>query len=158
MLGMSISDMITSFFGFFLSTWPMPKDTWLAYGAVGSAATCSMQGFFFQLGIAATPLYNCALAYFYLMKIIYGWNDRKLLVIEPFLHAIPVLFALTTAIAGLVLKLYNPDHLGSMCWINEYPTYCSTNLTCERGEGAKGYRWACKYYYSGACQADTGLT
>jgi hypothetical protein len=70
-------------------------------------------------------------------------NDRIARRAEPFLHAIPILFAWGTAIAGLPLKLYNPaDRIGFFCYVAEYPTFCSLRDSCERGENARVYLWA----------------
>eukprot|EP00957_Ditylum_brightwellii_P082387 6264303-Ditylum_brightwellii.AAC.1 len=46
MVGLSIFDILISFFFFFLGTWMVPKETgWL--WAVGNTSSCSAQGFFF---------------------------------------------------------------------------------------------------------------
>lgn len=115
-VGMSFSDSISSLFGFFLSTWPMPRNTWLVHGAIGTEATCQMQGFLFQFGIVATPLYNCSLGCFYFLKIVHGWADEDIRKFEWLLHLVPLTVATITAIAGVVLKLYNPQSRGYMCW------------------------------------------
>ena len=143
--GLSLGDMITSFFGFFLSTWPMPVDTFLSWGASGTNGTCEAQGFLFQLGILATPLYNVMLASFYLLTVTFGWKEDKMKKIEWLFHLIPWASGLGTAIAGLMLGLFNPSTRGSICWIEEYPPYCSSSLTCERGQNAVTYRWAFLY-------------
>jgi len=144
-MGLSVADMITSFFGFFLSTWPMPKDTFLASGAIGTTATCSMQGFMFQLGILAMPLYNIVVGFYYLLKVVFGWKESRLRKLEWVFHGFPWSIALATAIAGLILKLYNPSPRGSMCWIEEYPPYCSNSLSCTRGANSLYYRWGFLY-------------
>jgi len=144
LVGISVHDMISSFFGFFLSTWPIPADTWLVWGATGTVQTCTMQGFFFQGGISAAPLYHASLSTVYVLNIVYEFsNERIARKAEPWLHGIPILFAWGTAIAGLPLKLYNAaDRVGFFCWIAEYPPYCSLRGTCERGENADIYRYA----------------
>jgi len=144
-LGLSVGDMITSLFGFVLSTWAMPKDTFLAWGAAGTTATCSMQGFMFQLGILATPLYNVVIGFYYLLKVVFGWKESRLRKFEWLFHGLPWSFALATAITGLILKLYNPSPRGSMCWIEEYPPYCSSSLSCTRGAKSSYYRWGFLY-------------
>eukprot|EP00957_Ditylum_brightwellii_P156536 11914217-Ditylum_brightwellii.AAC.1 len=49
MLGLSLFDILYSFFYFFLGTWMAPKETeWL--WAVGNTASCSTQGFFVIFG------------------------------------------------------------------------------------------------------------
>ena len=144
LVGISIHDMISAFFGFFLSTWPVPAETWLVYGASGTTRSCTMQGFFFHAGISASPLYHASLSSVYVLNIVFELsNDRIARRAEPLLHAFPILFAWGTAIAGLPLKLYNPaDRIGFFCYIAEYPTYCSLRDSCERGENARVYLWA----------------
>lgn len=45
MMFMSIADVVASF-TFFLTTWPIPKNTPGAFWAVGTTETCTAQGFF----------------------------------------------------------------------------------------------------------------
>jgi len=147
LVGISIHDMIADLFGFFLSTWPMPADTWLVYGAVGTTQSCTMQGFFFQAGIGAAPLYSAALTTFYLLNVVFNMSPENIAKhAGKWLHGIPILFGWGTAIAGLPLNLYNAaDRVGFMCWIAEFPTYCSLRGNCERGQNAGAYRWAFLY-------------
>jgi rhamnose transport system substrate-binding protein len=146
LVGISIHDMIAAFFGFFLSTWPIPEDTWLVYGNVGTTQTCAMQGFFFQAGIGATPLYSAALTTFYLLNVVFKLPTDRIVKAEPFLHGIPIAFGWGTAIAGIPLTLYNAaDRVGFMCWIAEFPAYCSLRDSCQRGDNAVIYRWAFLY-------------
>jgi len=50
MAGYSVFDIVYSFFYWFLGSWMTPKETgW--YGAAGNTATCTLQGFFFFMGI-----------------------------------------------------------------------------------------------------------
>lgn len=117
LVGIGISGMLASFFGFFLSTWPVPSDTWLVWGNVGNQGTCIMQGFFFQAGISATPLYAGALTTVYLLRVVLRVKRDRLVQVELFMHGFINLFAWGTAIAGLPLKLYNSaDRIGFMCW------------------------------------------
>jgi hypothetical protein len=147
LVGISVHDMISSFFGCFLSTWPIPANTWLVYGNVGTIRSCTMQGFFFQAGIGAAPLYSAALTTFYLLNVVFELPSETIVKkAEPFLHGVPILFGWSTAIAGLPLKLYNAaDRVGFMCWIAEYPAYCSLRDSCQRGANANAFRWAFLY-------------
>mmetsp|Transcript_17865 Transcript_17865/g.30810 ORF Transcript_17865/g.30810 Transcript_17865/m.30810 type:complete len:151 (+) Transcript_17865:61-513(+) len=115
-VGLSSADMFSSFFGFFLSTWPMPSGTWLAYGASGNEHTCEMQGFFFQLGLCAATLYQASLVSFYFLTISRGWSKSNLKRYELLFHALPCSVALGTAVAGLFLQLYNAMPRGNVCW------------------------------------------
>jgi rhamnose transport system substrate-binding protein len=147
LVGISVHDMISSFFGCFLSTWPIPADTWLVYGNVGTVRSCTLQGFLFQAGIGAAPLYSAALTTFYLLNVVFELpTDTIVKKAEPFLHGVPIIFGWGTAIAGLPLSLYNAaDRVGFMCWIAEYPAYCSLRDSCQRGANANVYRWAFLY-------------
>lgn len=144
----ALSGILISFFGFFLSTWPIPSDTWLVWGNYGTIQTCTMQGFFFQVGISATTLYAGALTTVYMLSIVWKIQRQRLVQLEFWMHIFINLFAWGTAIAGLPLKLYNPaNRLGFMCWIAEYPPYCSLRNNCQRGINAFEYRFAFVYVW-----------
>jgi len=144
LMGMSVCDLIVSM-AFLLGTWPMPRGSPMAYDARGNIATCNFQGFMAQFGLAV-PLYNCTLSFYYLFKIRYGWSWRFIeRMVEPVLHAVPIVIGLSTAMAGLFLKQYNNDNWE--CYISPYPLNCKeswTNggkTTCIRGDNASIYRW-----------------
>ena len=133
----------------FLSTWPIPAGTVGVYGASGTTATCTTQGFFLQLAIMA-PLYNAALSLYYLLMIRYSWSEERLRKLRVPLHGAILVFGISTAVAGLPLTLYNNANL--WCWQAPYPWGClesSVNngiTTCERGDNATTvYRWAFFY-------------
>ena len=149
LLSMSIFDVLSSC-ALFMSTWPIPADTpsKIVYGAVGNQATCSAQGFFVQFSMG-TVLYNATLSAFYLLSIRFRWPpERVAKKAEPWLHAVPVLFALGTAIAGVPLGLYN--YARFMCYIVAKPFKCQETWKfgddpekpCQRGDNATVYNWA----------------
>lgn len=119
LLAMSINDFITSFW-YSLSTWPIPAGTPNLYGPSGSQAFCAAQGFFVQLGIA-TPLFNAALAFHYLFTIRYRWKEqeKKMKRAQRYFIAVPLIWGLGTAFAGLGMKMYNNANL--WCWISSVP-------------------------------------
>jgi len=142
--GMSACDLLHSCASF-LTSWPIPRDYAHSKWNVGTQGSCTAQGFFIQLS-TGTVLYNCMLAVFYLLSIRQGWSDERIqLTVEKFMHAIPLCFALFTAIAALPLTLFNP--LGGWeCYINPYPSDCLQSYqagdemtTCERGDNGKLY-------------------
>jgi len=158
--GLSAGDMITSFFGFFVNSWAAPNTLggeygfFSPYGAMGTTETCEAQGFLFQLGILITPLYNVMIGTFYLLTVTFHWKETRLKKVAWFFHLIPWTFGLGTAIAGLVLDLYNAPALGSVCWIEEYPPFCAmvdptgnivSHDNCVRGVNDNLYRWAFLY-------------
>ena len=116
LLGMSISDFFGSFTSF-LSTWPIPRGG--ACLAAGTKATCTAQGFFFQITTLCTPTYNISLSIYYLLMIVKGWRESRVKKIEKYLHALPICLGFGTAFASLGLKIYNSA--GFFCWIgNDY--------------------------------------
>jgi hypothetical protein len=143
MIGLSVCDLLMSA-GLFTSTWPMPKDTLNVWGAVGTVQSCEAIGFLEQAGVAAT-MYNGSLSTYYLLRIRYGWTPSRIARVEPWMHAIPLLFGLATMIASLTLNLFNSGLFD--CWIAPFPQGCQESwrndgeTTCERGDNASLYQW-----------------
>ena len=144
MIGLSVCDFIMSG-GLFTSTWPMPTDTPLVWGAVGNVQSCEAVGFLEQSGVGAV-MYNGSLSIYYLFRIRYGWKPSQLRKVEIWLHTVPIVFALTTMIASLPLKLFNSGLFD--CWIAPFPQGCEETwrsvdgtTTCERGDNASLYQW-----------------
>jgi hypothetical protein len=145
LFGMSLFEALESVWNF-ASTWPIPRGTEGVFGAIGSTQTCTAQGFFLQLGLAV-PFYNTCLAIYYFLIIKYNVSDDNLRKnIEPYMHAIAVLFPLATCIVCLSLDLFNNANL--WCWIAPLPLNCTgsgivgNNEQCERGDHAWIFRWA----------------
>jgi len=146
MVGLSISDIFSSAM-MFLSTWPMPTNSWLHWGAAGTARTCSAQGFFLQLGLCTATFYQATLLLYYFLTIVKKKRESQIKKCKIFFHLVPCTVGLGTSIAGLVLELYNPTSRGSVCWIAEYPAYCSKSLSCDRGHNAILYQWWFLYVF-----------
>ena len=153
LLGMSLSDVVGSF-AVALSTWPIPSlesgtiDGGSIFGASGTQGTCSAQGFFVQVGMAA-PLYNGVLSVYYLLMVRYRWNENsnKMRLLENICHVLVWLLALGTAFASLGLGLFNSANV--WCWIAPLPLDCVSSVkaengqgTCVRGDNAWVYRLA----------------
>eukprot|EP00551_Chaetoceros_affinis_P019059 CAMPEP_0203717028 /NCGR_PEP_ID=MMETSP0092-20131115/1607_1 /ASSEMBLY_ACC=CAM_ASM_001090 /TAXON_ID=426623 /ORGANISM="Chaetoceros affinis, Strain CCMP159" /LENGTH=488 /DNA_ID=CAMNT_0050595749 /DNA_START=29 /DNA_END=1495 /DNA_ORIENTATION=+ len=133
MLGLSITDILSSIIGNILSTWPIPSGYHLY--AAGSVGTCDAVGFFNTLTIFATPVYYCSLTTYYLVQLKYNWLDRDIRAIEKWLHIVPWSLGLVAAVIGLATKSYGPNP--STCWLTQaYPIGCdepSSLYDCERG-------------------------
>jgi len=146
MVGLSVCDLLMSI-GLFTSTWPMPADTMLVWGASGTTETCELVGFLEQAGLAAV-LYNASLSTYYLLRIRCGWTARRITRIEMWaLHPVPIVLALATMIASLALNLFNQGLWD--CWIAPFPQGCTETWrstadnppTCVRGDNASLYIW-----------------
>ena len=80
----------------------MPKGSQLF--AVGTDTTCYIVGFFSAIAILSTPLYNCSLATFYLLKLKFSWVDRKVKAVEKWLLLVPCTFGLIYAITAVAMS------------------------------------------------------
>ena len=141
---MSVMDVVFSLWTF-CSTWVIPKGTFGVYGAVGNTQTCTAAGFVGQGAGLTSIMYNGSLAIFFILSVLWGWSERRLKMVEHWLHILPLIVGWGTAIAGLPLNLYNS--IGINCWIAEYPFGCEDSrrhgeTTCLRGDNAWIYRWA----------------
>lgn len=145
MLGMSIFDCMASSAWFF-TTWPIPPEVFPAWGAMGTQATCTMQGYFAQLSISAV-IYNGCLSAYYLLVIYWGWSDDRLRSsrMEYLFHFLSISFGLVTASCAAAMGLLNP--IGWDCWISSVPFGCQESwshngeTTCIRGDNANLWQW-----------------
>jgi len=81
---------------------------------ITSRAACDTQGFFITLGSILSPFYNCSLCVYYICVIKLSYTDAKITKkVEPFLHAVPWLWAMSTAIFALASKSLFPN--GGYC-------------------------------------------
>mmetsp|Transcript_31275 Transcript_31275/g.75626 ORF Transcript_31275/g.75626 Transcript_31275/m.75626 type:complete len:549 (-) Transcript_31275:904-2550(-) len=110
----------------------IPSETGFV-GAYGSTASCEVQGFMFQLGMGSFAYTTCLMLY-YLLVIRYGVQDKRMTkYVEPWLHAIPITFHVSTAVAGLFLDVFNPQ-APLRCWVATYPTGCDPDWTATGDE------------------------
>jgi G protein-coupled glucose receptor regulating Gpa2 len=123
--GLSVVDCSSSFW-LALSTWPVPRETGVLW-AVGTPATCRLQSFFTQAGIGSI-LYNASLSLYFVLVIKRGWRDNHIRKVEPYLHAVPVAWAIGSACVGLGVDAFG-----------------SANLWCWVAPGKVTFRWAAFY-------------
>ena len=120
MMSMSVYDIAGSI-AWALSTYPIPVYDEFGfptgiYGAHGSEASCTAQGFSVQLGYTGI-FYNMALSFYYLLVIRYGWREDRLQKVKVLFHGIPLLFGWGLAFAGI--PFYELSYWG--CWILPEP-------------------------------------
>ena len=98
------------------STLPVTRGTPGYWGTIGNATTCQIQGFMFLFSIVSTPFYNLALCIYFLCVIKFSMTDERFRrILEPYLHGIPILYGLGTAVYTLSIGYINPST--TMCWI-----------------------------------------
>lgn len=136
---LSVCDLISSF-GYFVSTWAIPKEMGQDFVVfnVGNQATCDAQGSMIHFGSISAALYNTFLSiYFYICVREGSRNFRVIEKAEPLFHIISIGFPLGTAIYGVSGGYFNAISIG--CFISEYPQGCVGD-ECIRGEKAQRVR------------------
>ncbi len=125
LLGLSFCDLLASI-GFALSPFLLPKETSIRVWAIGSESTCTLLGFFTQLGFSSV-LYNGFLSYYYLFTIRYGVKRHVFARrYEPWFHAFTFFFSFITSTVGASMGFYSEVQLGMGCWVNDYPEGCTS--------------------------------
>ena len=131
---LSCYDTISSLaYSLILPMFPSSDNVW---GSMGNNTSCKVLGLMIYLGTTAVPMYNLSLCVFYVSIIIYSMKERYFTTkVEPFLHAIPLLYSVVGGSVLLGKGYFNamPDNM--TCWIAPYPHGCSANenVPCETG-------------------------
>ena len=112
MLGLSTTDIMSSFFTFILGSWPMPTGAYR--WAAGNMVTCDIAAFIGLTGTMGSMIYNCSLATYYVLQLKYNLSDRRMRAIEKWLHIVPLSVALMFSITILSAKMLGPG-IGH-CW------------------------------------------
>jgi len=139
LVGLCVGDIIYSFPMLFskailkFEDWesidPSNGSVLFAYTTVSTSnqAACSTQGFFVTLGMAIAPLTNCALCIYYICVVKLNMSVAKIKKkVEPFLHAIPWMYAIIIPSIALATRSINPNF--NMCTVAEYrPKGCDSD-------------------------------
>ncbi len=127
LLGLSICDILSSLSHSMFNATAPSEDAYDTWNARGNEVTCDAQGFLLAVGTFGGLFYNAALTLYYLAVIKFGKSNeyirRK---IEPFLHGIPIVAAMTHSIIRLVGNHFNNNGMGS-CWATF--AVCSLSLS-----------------------------
>lgn len=93
-----------------------PSDSGV-WSGLGNDTTCTIMGFFAQLGMAVY-CYSNSLNTLYVLIVVFGTSDGVIVRrYEPWFHVISIGFPLITAIVGVCMNVYSPSILGYACWI-----------------------------------------
>ena len=108
--------------------------------AIGTATTCDIQGFFTTIGAIGVPIYLCSLCIYYFCIIRLNMRDHTFKKIEPFFHAVPILYSLIVGAYAFSKQYFN--NAGSVCYVAPSPITCKIlpSVECNRGEGATDFR------------------
>ena len=141
--GLSIADVIQSG-AMMMGPLSLPKEYDTLHWANGNQFTCDLQGFALHIGFAGVPMYVLSLSVYFLSAVKYNINDKKFSEkIEPYLHAISVIWTIAGGIACWVTGVFNVMSSGNVCWYTPFPDNCVTNddIECIRGEKAFTFGW-----------------
>ena len=138
--GMSCMDIIFSI-ACLASTFPSPENQsiWIS---VGNISTCTIQGTMTYSGSVGTTMYNAMLSAYYMLTIAFNVREDVMVNrIEPYFHAIPIVYIISTNAFLLATSSFNT--MGALCGISPYPKGCGSdpNIECERGLNANKYIW-----------------
>jgi len=148
LLGMAITDILFSLGSAHFNFTAPSDDSYYVWNASGNELTCNIQGFVALAGTISSLFYNCSLNLFSLACVKYNLPDsyirRK---VEPFLHGVPIAFALIISITLLVEQNIN-DNGGGNCIAAVYtPPHC---IGYEDGEPREGFNIECGRGHDGA--------
>ena len=112
MVGLSTLDLFVTISQSILTSWPMPSGYYIM--AVGNVYTCDAAGFVASIGHYGIPLYNCALATYFLLELKYSWGESRIKAAEKWFHIVPWMTGVVMAIVGLVTQSFGP--VAQVCW------------------------------------------
>ena len=146
-VAMSISDLICCFIGPFLGSLMIDEaevQVW-GQGTMGNRTTCTIQGFLLTTFLTSSYAYNTTLSVCHLLMIRYGFNDRRLRTLEPYLLYPPFILGLIFAILPLFFQAYHFDSVaGPVCMISAIPIGCDrsdSDTECVQGQYRKILYW-----------------
>eukprot|EP00551_Chaetoceros_affinis_P006728 CAMPEP_0203674902 /NCGR_PEP_ID=MMETSP0090-20130426/17887_1 /ASSEMBLY_ACC=CAM_ASM_001088 /TAXON_ID=426623 /ORGANISM="Chaetoceros affinis, Strain CCMP159" /LENGTH=358 /DNA_ID=CAMNT_0050540901 /DNA_START=27 /DNA_END=1104 /DNA_ORIENTATION=+ len=124
--GISIFDLIQSI-SQALSSVMMPAGSF--WGAAGNDITCGIQGLMTVIGVSGATLYSLSLSIYFIAVIKFNMSDRTITSrLEPYLHIVPILYSLVSAVAIYASGLFNPA--GAICFIAPNLSTCGNDKDC----------------------------
>jgi hypothetical protein len=123
----------------FFSIWELwgtaavPVGTHNVYGARGTEATCSAQGFLFQVFIFCVLSYYSGLSCYCFMAVRYNFDVQKYVWIEKWIHAGAYVYPICSAVYLLSKDAFHPTI--HTCYIASVPLGCGDNgpMPCTKG-------------------------
>lgn len=140
---LSLTDVIQSA-AMILGPFSLPQEYDPLHRSNGTRFTCDLQGFALHLGFAGVPMYVLSLSIYYFGAVKYNISDKKFSKkIEPFLHAVAILWTFSGGIACWATGVFNVMRAGNVCWYTPLPDNCVTDIgiECIRGEQAYTFGW-----------------
>ena len=138
--GMSVFDIMQSL-GILTGPFAVPSGSSNAPWAIGTTASCELNGFISLLGSVAVPIYTFALSVRFFCKLNLRMDDEVFTKkIEKWFH-LSILLVVILCFVALVMDTFNPLPSGSFCYVEEYPFFCRDHPEwvgeCQRGNGSE---------------------
>eukprot|EP00934_Nitzschia_sp_Nitz4_P001717 Nitzschia sp. Nitz4//scaffold231_size31564//15284//16360//NITZ4_007940-RA/size31564-processed-gene-0.36-mRNA-1//-1//CDS//3329543293//1717//frame0 len=113
-------------------TLAVPRGLDEVWGARGTTATCTLQGFFFQIAFCV-PFYYVCMSVYSLKMVLSNFSRVKYEWIEKWIHIVVHIYPVGSAIYLLTIDSLNFN--GHQCWIASAPYRCGddSGVACERG-------------------------
>ena len=103
----------------------------------GTTTTCSVSGFFSQIGYSVS-FYYVILSVYSFIAVRQNFQMEQYNYIEKYLHIAVHIFPVTSAIYLLSIQAFNDTGSGSTCWISSIPFGCGSNDIIVGGNGGNG--------------------
>ncbi|KAL7526275.1 hypothetical protein ACHAWF_001706 [Thalassiosira exigua] len=147
--GISIVNIVGTFFGWFMTSWMIPRGD--APFAAGNQATCNAQGFFVSMSYIYYVTAYTGLAALYWLAVANEGYTRKKWIKAIFLFT-PAIISIASSTVPFFHDMYNVATV--FCYLNAYPPGCSSDpdMACTRGDHAEAFRQA-EFAYTFACNA-----
>ena len=139
--GLSIGDVLASFFGYVLDSTMAPKELdYVVPFAMGNQATCDAQGFLLTSGAGIALSYNSSICLYYLAIVTFNKTDGYIRTkLEPWLHGISLSIPLILPSMILAINGFNSE--GGVCWFTPNREIHCAGL--ESGEIREGFTIPC---------------
>ena len=140
LFGLCVADILFSTVQM-LASIVIPRDLdYIFPWAHGSTATCDSAGFFHISGALSGLLYNASICIYYMTIVRYNKKDEYIRQkIEPWLHAVAIMFPLVGAITAVATKSINI--CVPICTLRAYkPLHC---IGCSDGVIPEGFKVPC---------------
>eukprot|EP00985_Skeletonema_marinoi_P033658 scaffold41824_cov219-Skeletonema_marinoi.AAC.7 len=162
LLGISVMDVIGSFFGYVMGLWMSGEGIYYIHSGpliAGDTQTCTAQGFILTFAFTYFLTAYAGLGALYYLMVRRGWskNQLKSNKIRAAFLLPPVIAALLMSVPPLFYQMYNPSLF--YCTLNQYPNNCENipDVPCTRGENALIVQRATLIVYSQEKKSDKYL-
>lgn len=131
-LGMALHMFVTGA-SLCVGTVAIPRNVSGYIGNIGTAGTCTAQGFFIWFNGASMLCYYAGISFYSHVAILSGFEKPKYQWCEKWIHLVVHIYPIGTSLYLLIINGFNAA--SGVCYIGSYPRGCEFNndVSCERG-------------------------